>query len=172
MFAVGILTISDKGSRGERVDGSGPEITRIIASLPARVAAYEIIPDEEDQIFRKLVEYADEKKLDLILTTGGTGLSPRDVTPEATRRAIDREIPGIAEAMRAEGRKSVPTSILSRAVAGLRRRALIVNLPGSPRAVRENLSHILPVLKHAMEKAQGDPADCAVQIADSGMRKF
>jgi molybdopterin adenylyltransferase len=171
LFAVGILTISDKGSRGEREDGSGPEIGRIIASLPARVAAYEIIPDEEDLIFRKLVEYADEKKVDLILTTGGTGLSPRDVTPEATRRAIGREISGIAEAMRAEGRKATATAILSRAVAGLRGRTLIINLPGSPRAVRENLTYILPVLKHAMEKAQGDPADCAAQILDSGFQK-
>jgi molybdopterin adenylyltransferase len=171
LFAVGILTISDKGSRGEREDGSGPEIGRIIASLPARVAAYEIIPDEEDLIFRKLVEYADEKKVDLILTTGGTGLSPRDVTPEATRRAIGREIPGIAEAMRAEGRKAAATAILSRAVVGLRGRTLIINLPGSPRAVRENLTYILPVLKHAMEKAQGDPADCAAQNLDSGFQK-
>jgi len=162
LFAVGILTISDKGSRGEREDGSGPEIARIIASLPARVAAYEIIPDEEDLIYRKLVEYADEKKVDLILTTGGTGLSRRDVTPEATRRAIDREIPGITEAMRAEGRKVTPTALLSRAVAGLRFQTLVINLPGSPRAVRENLSYILPALKHAMEKAHGDPADCAV----------
>jgi len=162
LFAVGILTISDKGSRGEREDESGPEIARIIPTLPARVAAYEIIPDEEDRIYRKLVEYADEKKVDLILTTGGTGLSPRDVTPEATRRAIHREIPGIAEAMRMEGRKATPTSLLSRAVAGLRFQTLIINLPGSPRAVRENLSYILPVLKHAIEKAQGDPADCAV----------
>ena len=170
MFTVGILTISDKGSRGEREDGSGPEIGRIIASLPAQVAAYEIIPDEEDLIFRKLIEYADEKKVDLILTTGGTGLSPRDVTPEATRRAIHREIPGIPEAMRTEGLKATPTSMLSRAVAGLRCRTLIINLPGSPRAVRENLSSILPVLKHAMEKAQGDPADCATQIADCGLR--
>lgn len=170
MFAVGILTISDKGSRGEREDGSGPEISRIIAALPGQVAAYEIIPDDEDLIFRKLVEYADEKKVDLILTTGGTGLSPRDVTPEATRRAIHREIPGIAEAMRAEGRKSTPTSMLSRALAGTRYRTLIINLPGSPRAVRENLSYVLPVLKHAMEKAQGDPADCATQIADFGLR--
>jgi molybdenum cofactor synthesis domain-containing protein len=172
LFAAGILTISDKGSRGEREDASGPEIARIITSLPARVAAYEIIPDEEDLIFRKLVEYADEKKIDLILTTGGTGLSPRDVTPEATRRAINREIPGIAEIMRAEGRKATPTSMLSRAVAGLRCRTLIINLPGSPRAVRENLSAILPVLKHALEKAQGDPADCAGALEDSGPRKI
>jgi molybdopterin adenylyltransferase len=170
MFSAGILTISDKGSRGEREDGSGPEIARIITSLPAQVAAYEIIPDEEDLIFRKLVEYADEKKLDLILTTGGTGLSPRDVTPEATRRAIHREIPGIAEAMRAEGMKVTPMSILSRAVAGIRCRTLIINLPGSPRAVRENLSFILPVLKHALEKTLGDPADCAALIAEGGMR--
>jgi molybdenum cofactor synthesis domain-containing protein len=167
---VGILTISDKGSRGEREDKSGPEIGRLIASLPARVAAYEIIPDEEDLIYRKLVEYADEKKVDLILTTGGTGLSPRDVTPEATRRVIHREIPGIAEAIRVEGLKATPTSMLSRAVAGLRFQTLIVNLPGSPRAVRENLSYILPVLKHAIEKARGDPGDCAVQIPDCGLR--
>jgi molybdopterin adenylyltransferase len=166
VFSVGILTISDKGSRGEREDGSGPEIGRIITALPARVAAYEIIPDEEDLIFRKLVEYTDEKRLDLILTTGGTGLSPRDVTPEATRRAIHREIPGIAEAMRAEGMKVTPMSMLSRAIAGIRCRTLIINLPGSPRAVRENLSFILPVLKHALEKAQGDPADCATLIAE------
>lgn len=161
MFTVGILTISDRGSRREREDGSGPEISRLIASLPARVAVYEIIPDEEDLIYRKLVEYADEKKVDLILTTGGTGLSPRDVTPEATRRAIHREIPGLAEAMRAEGRKMTSTSMLSRAVAGLRHQTLIINLPGSPRAVRENLSFVLPVLKHAIEKAHGDPAECA-----------
>jgi molybdenum cofactor synthesis domain-containing protein len=161
MFSAGILTISDKGSQGEREDGSGPEISRIITALPAQVAAYEIIPDEEDLIFRKLLEYTDEKRLDLILTTGGTGLSPRDVTPEATRRAIHREIPGIAEAMRAESMKVTPMSMLSRGIAGIRCRTLIINLPGSPRAVRENLSFILPVLKHALEKAQGDPADCA-----------
>jgi molybdopterin adenylyltransferase len=160
LFAVGILTISDKGSRGEREDGSGPEISRIIAALPGQVAAYEIIPDDEDLIFRKLVEYADEKKVDLILTTGGTGLSPRDVTPEATRRAIHREIPGIAEAMRAEGMKITPTAMLSRATAGIRGRCLIINLPGSPRAARENLMVILPALQHALEKIQGDPSDC------------
>ena len=171
LFAVGILTISDKGSRGEREDGSGPEIARIVAALPARVAAYEIIPDEEDLIWRKLIEYTDEKKVDLILTTGGTGLSPRDVTPEATRRAIHREVPGIAEAMRGEGRKATLMAMLSRAVAGLRHRTLIINLPGSPRAVRENLSYVFPALKHALEKAQGDPSDCAAQFADSWSRK-
>jgi molybdopterin adenylyltransferase len=160
MFSVGILTISDKGSRGEREDLSGPEIRQMISSLPARVEAYEVVPDEEEVIAQKLREYADQKCLDLILTTGGTGVSPRDVTPEATRRILQREIPGIAEAMRAESLKITPTAMLSRAVAGIRGRSLIINLPGSPRAVRENLGVILPALKHALEKTQGDPSDC------------
>jgi len=160
MFSVGILTISDKGSRGEREDLSGPEIRQLLASLPARVEAYEVVPDEEEIIARKLMEYADRKGLHLILTTGGTGLSPRDVTPEATRRVLEKEVPGIAEAMRAEGMKITPTAMLSRAVAGIRGRSLIINLPGSPRAVRENLMVVLPALKHALEKTQGDPADC------------
>ena len=161
MFSVAILTISDKGSRGERVDLSGPEIDRLIACIPARADFYEIVPDEEKIIAGKLAEFADQKKVDLILTTGGTGLSPRDVTPEATRRVLDREIPGIAEAMRAAGLKITPFAMLSRAVAGIRCRSLIVNLPGSPQAVRENLEVLLPVLKHALEKIQGDPAECA-----------
>jgi molybdopterin adenylyltransferase len=161
MFSVGILTISDKGSRGEREDRSGLEIHQVITSLSAKVEAYEVIPDEVEMIVQKLVDFVDGKKLDLILTTGGTGLSPRDVTPEATRRVLDKEIPGIAEAMRAEGMKMTPFAMLSRAAAGIRCRSLIVNLPGSPQAVRENLTVILPVLKHALEKIQGDPADCA-----------
>jgi molybdopterin adenylyltransferase len=161
MFSVGILTISDKGSRGEREDGSGPAIRQALSSFPGRVAAYEVIPDEEEIIVQKLLEYTDEKQLDLILTTGGTGLSPRDVTPEATRQVLEKEIPGIGEAMRAEGRAITPRAILSRALAGVRCRSLIINLPGSPQAVRENLAIILPVLQHALEKIQGDPTDCA-----------
>jgi len=161
MFSVGILTISDKGSRGEREDQSGPEIQQVIEALPARVEIYEVIPDEEEVIARKLRDYADRKRLDLILTTGGTGLSPRDVTPEATRKVLEREIPGIAEAMRVEGMKITPLAMLSRAAAGIRGRSLIINLPGSPWAVRENLAVILPVLKHALEKVQGNPSDCA-----------
>lgn len=161
MFSLGILTISDRGSKGERVDLSGPEIKKIMADFPTQVMAYEIIPDEEKVIIEKLKEYADEQKIDLILTTGGTGLSPRDVTPEATRRVIEKEVPGLAEAMRLAGMKITPMAMLSRAVAGIRGRSLIINLPGSPQAVRENLSVILPVLKHALEKIQGDPTDCA-----------
>jgi molybdopterin adenylyltransferase len=160
MFSTGILTISDKGSRGERQDLSGPEIREMLASLPARVEAYEVVPDEEGVIAETLADYADRKRLHLILTTGGTGLSPRDVTPEATRKILDKEIPGLPEAMRAEGIKNTPFAMLSRAVAGIRGRSLIINLPGSPRAVRETLRVILPVLKHALEKVQGDPSEC------------
>ena len=167
MFSVGILTVSDKGSRGEREDLSGPEIRRIISSLPAQVNAYEVIPDEEEVIAEKLQEYADRRRLDLILTTGGTGLSPRDVTPEATRKVLEKEIPGIAEAMRAEGIKITPLAMLSRAAAGIRGCSLIINLPGSPRAVQENLTVILPVLKHALEKIQGDLAECGNLAAPS-----
>ena len=171
MFSVGILTISDKGSRGEREDLSGPEIRRIITEIPAKVEAYEIIPDEEEVIVQKLVEYADRIKVDLLLTTGGTGLSPRDVTPEATRKVLHKEVPGMAEAMRAEGMKITPLAMLSRAVCGMRGRSLIINLPGSPGAVKENLTVLLPVLKHALEKVQGDPSDCAAQkVSDSSAK--
>ncbi len=161
MFSLGILTISDRGSKGERVDLSGPEIEKILADFPMQLVAYEIIPDEEETISSKLKEYADQKKIDLIVTTGGTGLSPRDVTPEATRRVLNKEVPGLAEAMRWAGMKITPLAMLSRAVAGIRGRSLIINLPGSPKAVRENLTVLLPVLKHALEKIQGDPTDCA-----------
>ncbi len=161
MFTVGVLTISDKGSRGEREDLSGQAIREMISKLPSRVVAYEVVPDEKEVIARKLRDFTDHKKVDLILTTGGTGLSPRDVTPEATRQVLDLEVPGIAEAMREEGRKLTPLAVLSRAVAGIRCRTLIINLPGSPQAVRENLTVIFPVLKHALEKIQGDPTDCA-----------
>jgi len=156
---IGILTMSDKASRGERIDESGTLIKELITEL-GDVVVYEIIPDEKELIKKKLIEYSE--KVDLILTTGGTGLSPRDVTPEATTEVIDRLIPGIGEAMRYEGLKKTPRAMLSRAVAGVKGKTLIINLPGSPRAVRENLEVILSVIPHAIEKIQGDPSECAL----------
>ncbi len=153
-FLVGILTISDKGARGEREDTSGAAIRELLSALEATVERYEVLADDRASITQRLVAWADEG-LDLIVTTGGTGLGPRDVTPEATRDAIDYEAPGLVEAMRVEGLKHTPMAMLSRAVAGVRGRTLIVNLPGSPRGVRENLSVLLPVLPHALETLRG-----------------
>ena len=160
MFKVGVITVSDKGSRGEREDLSFEEIKKLIPRLPGEISAYTIIPDEEPEIIKSLLSYADEQKLDLILTSGGTGLSPRDVTPDATQKVIEKEVRGMAEAMRLESLKQTPTGMLSRAIVGTRGQSLIINLPGSPKAVRENLSAVLPAIPHAIEKLQGDPTDC------------
>jgi molybdopterin adenylyltransferase len=156
----GVITVSDKGSRGEREDKSGLEIVNALESLGIQVNHTRIIPDEEELIFQALLEYADTQQLDLILTTGGTGVSPRDVTPDATLRVIDKEVPGMAEAMRRESAAITPHAMISRAVAGIRGRSLIINLPGSPKGVRENLAVVLPALRHAVEKIKGDESDC------------
>jgi molybdenum cofactor synthesis domain-containing protein len=161
MFKVAILTVSDRGSKGEREDSSGPLIQEMVKDLPAEVIHYEIIPDEGDKIIKSLKKSADSLKADLILTTGGTGLSPRDVTPDATLRVIDKEVPGFAEAMRAESLKKTPHAMISRAIVGIRGSSLIVNLPGSPKSVKENLAVILPALPHALSKLKGDPSECA-----------
>ena len=161
MITVAVLTLSDKGSKGEREDASGPLIREMLKSIDAVVKYYDILPDEKELIKEKLIEYG--KLVDLILTTGGTGLGPRDVTPEATIEVIDRQIPGIAEAMRIEGLKKTRRAMLSRAVAGVRGKTLIINLPGSPKAVKENLEIILGVLPHAIEKIKGDTSECAIQ---------
>ncbi len=161
MITVAVLTLSDKGSKGEREDLSGPLVQDILRSIDAEVRHYEILPDEKELIKERLIKYSRE--VDLILTTGGTGLSPRDVTPDATLEVIDRQVPGIAEAIRAEGLKKTGRAMLSRAVAGVRGSSLIINLPGSPKAVKENLSVILNILPHAIEKIKGDPSECAAQ---------
>jgi len=159
MITVAVLTFSDKGSKGERADASGPLIQALLKSIAAEIKYTDVIPDEEDLIKQKLIQYSSE--VDLILTTGGTGLSPRDVTPEATLEVIERQVPGIAEAMRIEGLKKTRRAMLSRAVAGVRGKALIINLPGSPKAVQENLEVILDVIPHAIEKIKGDTSECA-----------
>lgn len=161
MITAGVITLSDKGSRGERVDLSGPEVTRMLKEIGIETTCYEVVPDEADIIEKKLIEFVDDRRLDLVVTTGGTGVSPRDVTPDATLKVIDREIPGMAEAMRRESMLKTPHAMISRAVAGIRKTTLIINLPGSPKGVRENLAVILPALKHAIEKIKGDQSDCA-----------
>ena len=161
MFTVGILTVSDKGWRGERQDKSGEVVREILSGIGAQIANYDIVPDEKELIARKLVKWADEDGVDIIITTGGTGLSPRDVTPEATLSVVDRIVPGFTEAMRLASLKKTPMAMLSRAVVGTRGQCLIINLPGSPKAVRECLEPILPVLPHAVETLKGQVSECA-----------
>lgn len=152
---VGVLTLSDKGARGERRDTSGVAIGDLLAGVGGEVRRYEVIPDERDLITATLRSWADGGDLDLIVTTGGTGLGPRDVTPEATASVLDYHIPGMVEAMRAEGLRHTPMAMLSRAVCGVRARTLIINLPGSEQGVRENLAVVLPVLAHAIATLRG-----------------
>jgi molybdenum cofactor synthesis domain-containing protein len=158
-ITVGIITVSDRSSRGEREDLSGPEIRKWAGDRGHRVAREEIVPDEAADIRAKLVEYADSG-IELILTTGGTGFAMRDVTPEATASVIDRQAPGFAEAMRRASLEITPHAMLSRAVSGIRGRSLIINLPGSPRAVRENLAVIEKAVAHAVDLLRGDVKDC------------
>jgi molybdopterin adenylyltransferase len=155
MFSLGILTISDKASRGERPDRSGPLIRESFAGLDCKVVGYEVIPDEAALIAKKLSQWADRGNMDIILTTGGTGLALRDVTPEATLSVIDKEVPGLAEMMRTRSFAITPNAMLSRAVAGMRKGCLIINLPGSPKAVAECLEVIMPVLPHAVDVIKG-----------------
>lgn len=161
MIEVGVLTISDKGARGEREDQSGKVIEEIVKKIEGEVKYYRIIPDEEEIIQDELIKAVDKLHLDLILTTGGTGLGKRDVTPEATLAVIEKEVPGISEIIRSESFKKTNRAILSRGVAGIRKKSLIINLPGSPKGVKESLEIILKALPHGIEIIKGEITECA-----------
>ncbi len=161
-YSCGILTLSDKGSRGEREDTSGAYLQKLLDGEGYRVVAYKVIADKLEGIVDTLKSWVDEREIDLIITTGGTGVDPSDVTPEATREVIDRDIPGIAEAMRHASLQKTPNAVLSRGIAGIRGESLIINLPGSEKAARENIAVVLPALKHGIYKIKGGKADCGV----------
>ncbi|MFC1970967.1 molybdopterin adenylyltransferase [Chloroflexota bacterium] len=168
MFTVGILTISDKGSKGQRHDRSGEVIRESLSQLDSSVIKYEIIPDEQEIIAGRLAGWADEGEVDVLLTTGGTGLSRRDVAPEATLSVIDKTVPGFSEAMRAKSLEKTPMAVLSRAMAGVRGNCLIINLPGSPRAVQECLEVVLLAIPHAVEIIKGEVMEHTSQDVGKG----
>ncbi len=155
-----VITVSDKGSRGERIDTSGPALVRMLLET-YDVKETIIVPDEIDRIADVIRRQIDEHGMDLVVTTGGTGVSKRDVTPEATRLVVDRELPGFTEIMRSESYKITPHGIISRAICGIRGESIIVNLPGSEKAATECLSFVLGAIPHALSKIKGDPVDCA-----------
>jgi molybdopterin adenylyltransferase len=161
MLRVAVLTVSDRSSEGIRPDAAGPALAEKVRGLSWLVVETAVCPDEEARIGERLIQWADGDAVDLILTTGGTGLAPRDVTPEATQAVVTRLVPGIPEAMRAHSLKKTPHAVISRGIAGVRGRALIINLPGSPKAAVENLEAVASALEHAVSKIQGDPSDCA-----------
>ncbi len=158
---VGVLTISDKGAAGSREDKSGDLIVEMVEGHGYSVVKRGVVPDEVIHIVETLTEWVDREGLSLIITSGGTGLSPRDLTPQAMKEVIDYEVPGMAEAMRAASLKKTPHAMISRAMVGVRNGTLIINLPGSPRGAAENLSVVLPALDHALSKLSGDMSDCA-----------
>jgi molybdopterin adenylyltransferase len=161
MLRAGIITVSDRSSQGLREDASGPQLEDWLTARGFEVKWKSIVPDQQEQISAIIVELADIHDADLILTTGGTGVAPRDVTPEATMAVVERTVPGMAEAMRAASLQKTPHAMISRAVVGVRGRSLIVNLPGSPKGALENLEVVFPALNHAIAKIQGDPSECA-----------
>ena len=169
MYTAGIITVSDKGSRGQREDISGPMIKEKLSAAGSSVLKYEIVPDEKEVIAATLSGWADAAEVDVILTTGGTGLAERDVTPEATQLVIDRSVPGFGEAMRMKSLEKTPMAMLSRATAGIRGKCLIINLPGSPKAVSECLDVILPAIAHGVEIIKGEVTEHS--IPDAGVNR-
>ena len=159
-YRCGVLTLSDKGSRGEREDTSGLQLQKMLRNAGYEMSAYLIIPDQQDLIEQTLVQWVDEKQLDLIVTTGGTGMSPRDRTPEATKKVIEMEVPGLSGAMRQASLRQTIQAVWSRGIAGVRKGCLILNLPGSKKAAQENLEAVLPALQHGLYKLKGGDADC------------
>lgn len=161
LFTAGIIISSDKGSKGEREDLSGPAIKEMIEANGYETVSMKVLPDDEEALYQEMVRLADEVKVDVIFTTGGTGLSPRDNTPEATMRAATKNVPGIAEGIRAYSLTITPRAMLSRAVSVMRNKTLIINLPGSPKAVRESLEYVLPTLEHGIKIMKGEDGECA-----------
>jgi molybdopterin adenylyltransferase len=161
-YSFAVLTMSDKGSRGEREDTSGPYIQKRLTEEGYKLESYSVIPDSKQVIIDNLIELVDDQRISLIVTTGGTGVSPSDITPEAMISVIEREIPGMAEAMRSASLLKTSRAMLSRGKVGIRKESLIINLPGSLKAVRENLEVVLPVIPHALEKIGGGESDCGV----------
>lgn len=154
-----VVTISDKGYAGTREDVSGPVLAELVHEMGADVVRRHIVPDELERIAQLLATLADDVQVDLVMTTGGTGVTPRDVTPEATRDVIEREMPGLAEALRFEGYRRTPLAVISRGIAGIRGRTLIVNLPGNPKAVREGMETLSPILPHTVQMIRGEHTD-------------
>ncbi len=161
MIKTAILTMSDKGSRGERIDGTGPAIRSELEGKPFIVSYYKMISDEQKEIERELIYLCDELKVNLVLTNGGTGFSERDVTPEATQNVIEKYVPGFGEVMRMKSLAITPKAMLSRSIAGIRKKTLIINLPGSPKAAVENLGFILPAISHGIAILKGEASECA-----------
>ena len=161
MYRVGIITASDKGSKGERVDESGPQIKEIVSSFGYQVVYYKVLPDDKDTISSEMKQLCDENEVDLILTTGGTGFSKRDNTPEATLEIAEKLVPGISEAIRSYSMQFTKKAMLSRGVSVIRKETLIINMPGSPKAVKESMECIMPALNHGIDILKGSASECA-----------